>query len=213
MKIDAYDLKEAKKTSIETDSEVFGGKENKSLLAQAVRVYRARLRQGNANTKTRGEVAGSTRKIYKQKGTGRARHGSIKAPVFIGGGTVHGPRAHDFDLDLPTSMKRAALLSALSMKAGVVKVLKGVEGFEGKTKDVFEGVNSLVEGEKKILCVIGDANRANFRKSAQNIKRLVTVPAQDLNALEVLSYANLIMEDAAIEILEKRLLKAKKESK
>jgi large subunit ribosomal protein L4 len=212
MKIDAYDLKEAKKTSMETNSEVFGGKENKSLLAQAVRVYRARLRQGNANTKTRGEVAGSTRKIYKQKGTGRARHGSIKAPVFVGGGTVHGPIAHDFDLDLPTSMKRAALLSALSMKADVVKVLKGVEGFEGKTKDVFEGVNSLVEGEKKVLCVIG-ANRENFRKSAQNIKRLVTVPAQDLNALEVLSYANLILEDAAIEILEKRLLKVKKESK
>jgi large subunit ribosomal protein L4 len=212
MKIDAYDLKGARKTTVETSSGIFGGKENKVLLAQAVRVYRARLRQGNANTKTRGEVVGSTRKIYRQKGTGRARHGSVKAPVFVGGGTVHGPIAHDFDLDLPINMKRAALLSALSMKAGAVKVFVGVEGFEGKTKDVLLGVNSLVEGEKKVLCVIG-ANREGFRKSARNIKRLVTVPAQDLNALHVLSCENLILEDVAIEILEKRLLKVKKESK
>src|SRR6266404_5428662 len=96
--------------------EMFGEKVNKALLAQAVRVYLANQRQGNASTKTRGEVDGSTAKIYRQKGTGRARHGSKRAPIFVKGGIVFGPKPRDFSLSLPQKMKRKALFSALSAK-------------------------------------------------------------------------------------------------
>ena len=85
--------------------EIFGEKVNKALLAQAVRVYLANQRQGNASTKTRGEVEGSTRKIYRQKGTGRARHGSVRAPIFVKGGIVFGPKPRDFSLDMPKKKK------------------------------------------------------------------------------------------------------------
>src|SRR5258708_225116 len=96
--------------------EMFGEKVNKTLLAQAVRVYLANQRQGNASTKTRGEVDGSTAKIYRQKGTGRARHGSKRAPIFVKGGLVFGPKPRDFSLALPQKMKRKALFGALSAK-------------------------------------------------------------------------------------------------
>src|SRR6185437_7247197 len=96
--------------------EIFGEKLNKALLAQAVRVYLANQRQGNASTKTRGEVDGSTRKIYRQKGTGRARHGSVRAPIFVHGGIAHGPKPRDFSLTMPQKMKQKALFSALSTK-------------------------------------------------------------------------------------------------
>jgi large subunit ribosomal protein L4 len=85
---------------------VFGAKPNKALIAQAVRVYLANQRQGNASTKTRGEVIGTTKKIYRQKGTGRARHGAAKAPIFVGGGIAHGPHPHDFSMDFPKKMKQ-----------------------------------------------------------------------------------------------------------
>src|SRR5207248_616028 len=88
--------------------EIFAETVNKKLLAQAVRVYLANKRQGNASTKTRGEVEGSTRKIYRQKGTGNARHGSIRAPIFVKGGIVHGPRPRDFSLGLSKKMRRKA---------------------------------------------------------------------------------------------------------
>src|SRR3989344_6029979 len=112
-----YDLKGAKSGTLALPKEVFGTKVNNSLMAQAVRVYLANQRQGNATTKTRGEVQGSSKKIYRQKGTGRARHGSLRAPIFVKGGIVFGPKPRDFSLDLPKKMKRKALFSSLSAKA------------------------------------------------------------------------------------------------
>src|SRR3990170_6251019 len=124
------------KSKIQLPKELFGAKVNKALLAQAVRVYLANQRTGNAATKTRGEVEGSTRKIYRQKGTGRARHGAIRAPIFVGGGIVFGPRPHDFHLDFPKKMKRRALGSALTSKlgSGDVIVVSGLSDLEPKTK-------------------------------------------------------------------------------
>jgi large subunit ribosomal protein L4 len=101
VKVAIVDVSGASKGNMTLPAEIFGVIPNKALLAQAVRVYLANQRQGNASTQTRGEVVGSTRKIYRQKGTGRARHGAIKAPIFVGGGVAHGPHPHDFGLDFP----------------------------------------------------------------------------------------------------------------
>lgn len=208
-----YDL--SSQTVIESSlpEVLFGQKVNDALLAQAVRVYRARLRQGNANTKTRGEVAGSTRKIYKQKGTGRARHGSIKAPVFVGGGTVHGSRSHAFDLEMPITMRRKALISALSLRADNVVGLKGLSEFEGKTSHINKGLKAVVENDKKVLCIIASADLIGFRNSVNNIERVITVPAQDVTALDVMMYPNVVIDEEAIPVLVERLSAKKKEDK
>src|SRR3989338_5152877 len=124
-----FDTKGALKKTIDLPKEIFGVQENNILLAQAVRVYLANQRQGTVSTKTRGEVAGSTRKIYRQKGTGRARHGSIRAPIFVHGGLVFGPKPRDYSMKFPKKMRKAALASALSSKVNdaQVKVVDGLE--------------------------------------------------------------------------------------
>ena len=110
--VTAFDLSGKEVGSVALAESVFGGKVNKNLLAQAMRVYNANRQNHWGNTKTRGEVQGSTRKIFKQKGTGNARHGSLLAPIFVGGGIALGPRTRKTELDLPKKMKAAALLSA-----------------------------------------------------------------------------------------------------
>ena len=127
LKVTVVGIDGASKGSMTLPEAVFGAKPNKALIAQAVRVYLANQRQGNAATKTRGEVIGTTKKIYRQKGTGRARHGAAKAPIFVGGGVAHGPHPHDFSMEFPKKMKQKALISALSEKtqAGSIKVVEG----------------------------------------------------------------------------------------
>jgi large subunit ribosomal protein L4 len=136
VKIDVLDLTGKVQTSIDLPAELFGAKVNKQIMAQAVRVYLANQRQGTQSTKTRGEVTGSTRKIYRQKGTGRARHGGITAPIFVGGGIALGPKPRDYGLSLPKKMRRVALASALTsqLNAGKVKVVDGFDTIEPKTK-------------------------------------------------------------------------------
>jgi large subunit ribosomal protein L4 len=115
--VDMYDAAGKVTGSVSLPEEVFGAKINKRLIAQAVRIYLANQREGSASTKSRGEVQGSTRKIYRQKGTGRARHGGVRAPIFVHGGIAHGPKPRDFSLKMPQKMKRAALFATLSLKA------------------------------------------------------------------------------------------------
>jgi large subunit ribosomal protein L4 len=116
LKLSVYDLKGAIAESLTLPKEIFGAKINNSLMAQAVRVYLANQRRGTLKTKSRGEVAISTRKIYRQKGTGRARHGAKSAPIFVGGGIAFGPKPRDFSMKLNQNMRRVALFSALSAK-------------------------------------------------------------------------------------------------
>lgn len=180
-------------------------KANKSLVAQAVRVYRAAARQGNAHTKTRGEVAGSTRKIYKQKGTGRARHGSIKAPVFIGGGTVHGPRSHSFDLEMPTTMRRKATLHALNLRKEHVSTADAIATFTAGTKEAAKALKELLQDRKRTLIVLASAERKAFRTAVANIGYVLTVPADELNAYDVMRYTHVVVENDAWNVLEARL--------
>ena len=178
--------------------EIFGKEVNKKLLAQAVRVYMTNQKNLTASTKTRGQVRGSTAKIMRQKGTGRARHGSIRAPIFVGGGIVFGPKPRHVRLELPKKMRKAALIAALSVKA-VDKEIIGLSGLEkatGKTKDMvklLKKVNSqdalIVTAEKKEMIVRG----------VRNIPGVDVLPVNQVNAYEVLRHKMLILTKDSIE--------------
>ena len=155
LNVAVYSLAGAKKGTISLNKEIFGAKVNKTLMAQAVRVYLVNQRQGTASTKTRGEVRASTRKIYRQKGTGRARHGAITAPIFRGGGIAFGPRSRTFELKMSKQMRKKALFSALSSKLLENKILVvDVDSATGKTKEMHKMFAVLkLLSKKKISAV------------------------------------------------------------
>lgn len=209
-----FSLTGLKSGTVALPKEVFGVKINKALMAQAVRVYLANQRLGTVSTKSRGEVDGSSRKIYKQKGTGRARHGGIRAPIFVKGGVAHGPKPRDYSLKLPQKMKRAALLSALSQKLqdGEIKVLTGLEKIDAKTKIMDSLIKKVSEqGQQKRTLLITSANPkdlGNVYKASRNIKNVEVLNAQFLNAYEVLKHKNLLLMKEAIAVLESADAKA-----
>ena len=145
LRADVYNTQGKVVSKIGLPKEVFGAKVNNSLMAQAVRVYLANQRMGTASTKNRGEITGSTKKIWRQKGTGRARHGSRKAPIFVGGGVAFGPRTRDYSLKIPKKMKKAALFSALSFRQNnrEIKVVTGLENISPKTKFMAQVIKKL----------------------------------------------------------------------
>lgn len=208
MKVDVYDIEGKIIEKIDLPSEVFGSKINKSLIAQAVRVYLANQRRGTVSTKTRGEVAGSTRKIYKQKGTGRARHGSIRAPIFVHGGVVFGPKPRDYSLGFSKKMKKAALFSALSakLKDGEIKIITGLEKIQPKTKLMVEVVKNLKlnNKNKKILLVLSEKNE-NIDRAARNIEGLNMIMANQLNTYAVLNCRTLLLTKDSIALMSKDL--------
>lgn len=190
---------------------VFGGKINEPLMAQAVRVYLANQRMGSAVTKTRGEVDGSTRKIYRQKGTGRARHGGIRAPIFVGGGTAHGPKLRDYSLDLPSKMKKAAVISALSkmVKSNSVKVVAGLASLDAKTKNTAKMLGGMHLADSKVLLVMPEHNEKVF-KAARNINKLLVRRVQLLTTYDILNAKIILVMQEALAVLEKVFAKENK---
>lgn len=185
------------------------------LISQAIRVYLANQRQGNASTKTRGEVKGSTKKIYRQKGTGRARHGSIKAPIFVGGGIVFGPRPKDFSLLLSKKMKKKSLLISLFDKiinkqfiavGGLSKVLP-------KTKElckIFELIIKDFPNKKQILLI--NHQSKNLYLASRNISNVHIVEADNVNLYEILTSSLLIGDTQVVkDLLAKQKIELKKE--
>ncbi|HVA96880.1 MAG TPA: 50S ribosomal protein L4 [Candidatus Acidoferrales bacterium] len=190
--------------------EIFGETVNKALLAQAVRVYLANQRQGTVSTKTRGEVEGSTRKIYRQKGTGRARHGSVRAPIFVKGGVVFGPKPRDFSLSLPQKMKQKALFSALSAKVHdkEVTVVDGLNGIQSKTKVFADVLKKLgVAGKKQKLLFVTGGDVTAVLRAGRNVPGVSFVPSKQINTYEVLAATRLIVMKDAIEEMTKHFLK------
>lgn len=210
LKVDVYGLDGKVTGTITLPEEIFGEKVNKTLLAQAVRVYLANKRQGNASTKTRGEVDGSTRKIYRQKGTGRARHGSVRAPIFVKGGIVFGPKPRDFGLDLPKKMRRKALISALSakLKDGEIKVLSGLGDMEPKTKHFISAMKNLSLDGKKLLLVMKE-DVQTVKRASRNVQRVSSTAVKRLNAYDVLNNKQVLIMKDAVEAMEKYFLKSK----
>ena len=204
-----YDMKGKAVGRVSLPVEIFGVENKPKLVAQAVRVYLANQRQGNASTKTRGEVAGSTRKIYRQKGTGRARHGGIRAPIFVHGGIAHGPTPHDFSLSLPQKMKRLALFSALSgkLKDGEIKVVD-LAKVTPKTKIMAKALRSLDLNGKTLLVTPGGMN--DFRDvylSTRNIPNVRILTAPTLSTYDVLDNKGILLMRDSIDILKKHFLK------
>ncbi|MDP6380714.1 MAG: 50S ribosomal protein L4 [Phycisphaerae bacterium] len=186
----------------EVDESWFGGRVNKDLLRRAVLMYEANRRVGTAATKTRGMVVGSTRKLFRQKGTGRARMGSKRTGIRRGGGNTFGKQARSFRQRLPKQARRAALDSALLAKFidGETMVLDGLDFAEPKTKQMAAVLQALKVNGRRCLLAIKEPDEAVW-KSGRNIPRLAVMSASDLNAEEVLKARHLIMARDAVEAL------------
>lgn len=210
-----YDLSGKVVDTLELPKEIFGLKVNKKLIAQAVRVYLANQRAGSASTKTRGEVQGSTRKIYRQKGTGRARHGGVRAPIFVHGGIAHGPKPKDYSLKMPQSMKKAALLSMLSAKAqsGEISIITGVEKIEPKTKQMAALLRQMSgDGKQGRILFVLDLKHDSVIRSVRNIEGVTYEYVKQLHTYELIQNKKIVFMQDAIGTMKKTLL-AKKVAK
>lgn len=184
-----------KGTVIETvtlPKDIFDAKINPVLVAQAVRVYQVNQRVFNASTKTRGDVEGSTKKVYKQKGTGNARHGSIRAPIYVGGGITFGPKPIQKRLYLPKKMKRQALYSVLTQqfKNNNIIIFHVINSDKLKTKSISSLINKQTQNQKSLF-LFGKGEK-NIYKSCVNISSLIAMPSTNINVYLVLKTQKII---------------------
>lgn len=198
-----YSLNNQEVGEIELNDKVFGAPVNKHLMWEAVNHFLAVGRAGTASTKTRAEVAGSGRKLWKQKGTGRARVGDIRTPKWRGGGTVHGPKPRDFSYAFPKKKRRGALRCALSDKlaSGGLKIVENWEMDSHKTKAFIATMSGLnVEGRS---LVVDHMENENLQRASNNLPNVKFVAPLALNIHDLLKYENLILsKDAVIKIQE-----------
>jgi large subunit ribosomal protein L4 len=203
VQIPVYDTSGKEIRQIEVSDAVFGVPFNEALVHQVMVGQQANARQGTAATKTRGEVRGSTRKLYRQKGTGYSRAGSKKSPLRRGGGITFGPHPRSYRQDLPKKMRRLALKCVLSAKAadGELKVLEKWDFTEPRTKQMAAALTAL--GIDKSTLIVTPEPDENVIKSARNIKKIKTLPANIMNVNEILSYQTLLMTESAVRLTEK----------
>lgn len=204
MKIEVFDKNGKAIEKLDLSESVFGVKPMEALLIQYLHVFKSNQRQGTSSTKDRSEVSGGGRKPWKQKGLGRARQGSIRAPQWRTGGIVHGPTPKSWNLKFPKRMKKQALISALSIKQAnnALKVVSGLEITAPKTKDIVSMLTNIKSPSRALLVLTGDSN--TIRKSAANVKGLKISRADNLNAYDVLSAREIIFEkDAILEVNKK----------
>jgi large subunit ribosomal protein L4 len=204
VELNVCDRQGAKVRTIEVDDLVFGLKPRRALVHQALVAHRANQRQGTHKTKTRGEVRGSTVKIFRQKGTGRARQGSIRAPHRRGGGIVFGPRPRSYRQDLPKRMRRLAIRSVLSAKAadGSLKVIDELAMEQPRTREMGTVLENL--GFERSTLVVTAQPDTNVKLSARNLPRVGWLPASYLNVLDLLGHRGLLMTEDAIRVAEAR---------
>jgi len=212
LSVPVYSLLGRASGTLSLPKEVFGQKVNKTLLAQAMRVYLTNQKIFTGSTKTRGEVVGSTAKIFRQKGTGRARHGSIRAPIFVGGGIVFGPKPRNVKLSLPQKMKKAALLSAFAVKVNDKQLagLSGLEKASGKTKEMIELFSKITGKENFSSLIITGEKQDNAVRAVRNIPGVDILPANLVNAYEVLKHDMLLITKEAVDKLSKPQIKEQK---
>ena len=198
MKLTVHDTAGKEVDAIEVDDAVFGIEPNEPVVHQAFVASRAAKRVGSANTKTRGEVSYSTRKIRSQKGSGKSRQGSIGAPQHRHGGIVHGPRPRSYAKDLPKRMRRLAIRSVLSAKAadGSLRVLQDLSIDAPSTKAVGAMLKAL--GLERSVLLVTASSDATVRASASNLPKVDTLPAAYLNVHDMLSHQALVMTVDAV---------------
>lgn len=188
--------------------EVFAVEVVPQLLAQSVRIYLANQRQGTQSAKTRAEINRTRKKLYKQKGTGGARHGDRKAPIFIGGGVSFAPKPRDYSLKFPKVMKDRAMFGALSLavKEKKLQVVSGLDKLTGKTKELAD----FLKDYKKCL-IITDGYQEHVWRAGRNIENLVVLPFNQVNTYEILKAKTIFLMDTAVDSLTPKKTSVKKE--
>lgn len=205
MKVDVLDMQGKKVGTTDLPAWIFEAPIKQDLMHQALVRQLANARLGTHKTKTRGEVSGGGRKPWRQKGTGRARHGSRRSPIWVGGGRAHAPKPRKYTRDMPRKMRRAALRSALSVKAAQdeVIVLDELAMERPKTKDMVILLERLV-GEASALILLPETNEA-VEKSVRNLQEAKTLRANYLNIRDLLGYDRLIMPLGALDVIRSYL--------
>jgi len=190
---------------INLTEDIFGIEPNDHAIYLDVRQYMANQRQGTHKSKERAEVSGTTKKLKRQKGTGTARMGSAKSPVFRGGGRVFGPRPRNYSFKLNKKLKSLARLSALSYKAkdNAILVVEDFKFDKPKTKDLLGITTNLNLLNKKSLFVVAEQNN-NVYLSSRNLKGIDVIKASDLNTYSILDAKNLVLFESAVKVLEER---------
>ena len=188
---------------IELNDNLFDTKINKHVVHQIVKRYLAGKRRGTASTKNRSEVRGGGRKPWKQKGTGRARAGSIRSPLWVGGGVIFGPENRDYTYPIPKKMRLVALKSILSDKAknNNIIILDNLKLKEGKTKEIISIFNNLNLDGNKILIVI-DKEDELLKRAVSNLKEAMIITANKLNTYELINYKKIIITKDALKVIE-----------
>ncbi len=206
MKLDVYKIDGTLTgRQVELNPEVFAVKPNDHAIYLAVKAYLANQRQGTAKTKERSEVRGGGRKPWRQKGRGTARAGSIRSPLWVGGGTVFGPKPRDYELKLPKKLKLLARLSALTYKAQNNQIVV-VEDFnleQPKTKEIFNILKALNLSDKKTLLLTGDYNKTIYL-SGRNIPTLNVLEAQKASTYDILNNKVLLLQESALDLINKK---------
>ncbi len=207
MQVPIYDINGSEKGTIELDDRVFNIKPNKSCIYYVLRAELRNLRVGTASTKTRAEVRGGGAKPWRQKGTGRARAGSRRSPIWVGGGIVFGPKPRSYKIKVPKKMKRLSLRSVLSLKAQNQQ-LKVVEDFRvesGKTRDFFRIATSLIEEEarKRVIFINGDTDELT-KRAGRNIPWIKIFNANLLNTKDLFYADKLLLTESAVKLLNEK---------
>ena len=203
MKVDVYNTEGKKTSSKELSADVFGIEPNDHAIYLDVKRYLAAQRQGTHKAKERAEVKGSTRKIKRQKGTGGARAGSLKNPLFVGGGTVFGPRPRNYDIKLNKKVTKLARKSALAYKAkedGGIRIVKGLSMDAPKTKDLLGTFGKLGLADQKTLVVVPELNRALYL-SSRNLPKHRVMTAGDLSTYDIMNCRQIVFVDNAHEVI------------
>ncbi len=205
MKIDVFNLDASGAGDVELDDAIFGVEPRADILHRVVRWQRARAQAGTHSTKGRSDVSYSTKKIYRQKGTGGARHGSRGAPIFRGGGVYKGPTPRSHAHDLPKKVRVLGLKMALSDKASSKKliVLDAAKLDDGKTKSLREHLAKL--GVKKALIIDGSEMDAGFARAASNLDGIDVLPGAGANVYDILNKDTLVVTKAGLDVLNARL--------
>jgi large subunit ribosomal protein L4 len=203
VQVPVYNLAGEEIRRIEISDSVFGVPFNEAVVHQVMVGLRANARQGTASAKTRGEVVGSTKKLYRQKGTGYARAGSKKSPTRRGGGVTFPPKPRDYRQAIPKKLRRLALKCVLSSKAGEgdLKIIDAFDFTEPKTKKMIEALIAL--GVESSALIVTQNPEENVIKSSRNIPEITTTPANVLNILDILSHKTLLMTEGAVRTAER----------
>jgi large subunit ribosomal protein L4 len=202
MKVSVLNMVGKKVGEVELAPSVFEANISRNLMHQALVRQLANARRGTHKAKSRSEINRTTRKWYRQKGTGRARHGSRKAPIFVGGGVAHGPKPRSYRKDMPRKMRRAAIRSALSAKAstGDIVILENLEMERPKTKDMVKVLSKLT-GAESTLVLVADSND-NVEMSSRNLANVKALRANYLNIRDILGHRKIVVPIPALELIQ-----------